>query len=274
MKIGILYICLGKYDFFWESFYKSAESYFFQDTSWTREYFVFTDAPLLYGEETDEHIHRIRQDNLGWPDNTMKRFEMFLSIRDRLEEMDYLFFFNANMEFLAPVGEEILPSVEENGLVGVLHSWYFDTYRWNYSYERRRSSSAFIPYWQGKYYFQGSLLGGKTSDFLQLCETCNKMVYEDLSKGIIPVWHDESIVNKYFIKHQPKVLDPHYNYCEIRNLPIPKIILLKDKMKYFSFTDLNRQSYKECHAKKTFWENLLVGGLNYIVRFWRIINKE
>jgi hypothetical protein len=30
MKIGILYICTGKYVFFWESFYRSAEHFFFQ----------------------------------------------------------------------------------------------------------------------------------------------------------------------------------------------------------------------------------------------------
>lgn len=58
------------------------------------------------------------------------------------------------MEFVAPVGEEILPSAQENGLVGVLHSDYYNKERWNYSYERRRLSTAFIPYWQGKYYFR------------------------------------------------------------------------------------------------------------------------
>lgn len=60
--------------------------------SYTREYFVFTDATSLYGNDKDNHIHVIKQANLGWPDNTMKRFEMFLRIRDQLEKMDYLFF--------------------------------------------------------------------------------------------------------------------------------------------------------------------------------------
>ena len=27
-KLGILYICTGKYDIFWEDFYKSCEKYF------------------------------------------------------------------------------------------------------------------------------------------------------------------------------------------------------------------------------------------------------
>ena len=230
MKIGILYICTGVYDFFWKSFYLSAERYFLQEYSWNREYFVFTDSPSIYGEFENEHIHRIHQENLGWPGNTMKRFEMFLSIRNQLEDqMDYLFFFNANMEFMCPVGEDILPTEKENGLVGALHTWYFDQHKWNCPYERRRMSFAFIPYWKGKHYFQGSLLGGTTAAFLKMCDTCNRWIDNDLKNNIV--------------LHTPKVLDCRYNYCEIRNLPVEKKIMYKNKAKYFSFEDLKRPSY-------------------------------
>ncbi|MCS2968029.1 hypothetical protein NXW94_23665 [Bacteroides ovatus] len=74
MRIGILYICTGKYDIFWKDFYLSAERYFMQDQSFIIEYYVFTDSPQLYDEENNEHIHRIKQKNLGWPDNTLKTF--------------------------------------------------------------------------------------------------------------------------------------------------------------------------------------------------------
>ena len=43
MRIGILYICTGKYDIFWKDFYLSAERYFMQDQSFIIEYYVFTD---------------------------------------------------------------------------------------------------------------------------------------------------------------------------------------------------------------------------------------
>ena len=78
MRIGILYICTGKYDIFWKDFYLSAERHFLQDPSFTLEYYVFTDSSKLYDEENNKHIHRIRQKNLGWPDNTLKRFHIFL----------------------------------------------------------------------------------------------------------------------------------------------------------------------------------------------------
>ena len=58
-----------------------------------REYYVFTDNPCLYGEKKNKRIHRIYQENLGWPDNTLMRFSMFLKIKERLEkETDYLYF--------------------------------------------------------------------------------------------------------------------------------------------------------------------------------------
>ena len=59
MRIGILYICTGKYDIFWKDFYLSAERYFMQDQSFIIEYYVFTDSPKLYDEENNKHIHRI-----------------------------------------------------------------------------------------------------------------------------------------------------------------------------------------------------------------------
>lgn len=241
MKIGILYIAIGRYEFFWKSFYESSERYFMQGCS--REYFVFTDAVSLFGEEENEHIHRIHQADMGWPDNTMKRFHLFLTIREQFKEIDYLFFFNANMEFVAPVGMNILPDEKGNGLVGALHSWHTDYPRWGYPYERRSESTAYIPYLKGKHYFQGSLIGGTTKAFLQLCEVCDCWLEKDRVKNIIPIWHDESIVNRYFVDNPPKVLDCRYNYCEIKAFPIEKKILYKDKTRYFSFGEMKRPDY-------------------------------
>lgn len=271
MKIGILYIAIGRYDFFWKDFYESSERYFMQGYPCIREYFVFTDASLLFGEDKNEHIHHICQSDMGWPDNTMERFHLFLSIREQLVNLDYLFFFNANMKFVAPVGIDILPTEKDNGLTGVLHSWYFDSPRWNYPYERRSESMAYIPYRKGKHYYQGSLLGGEVEPFLHMCEVCRRWINKDKMNNIIPVWHDESIVNRYFIDHPPKVLDCRYNYCEIRNLPIEKLIVWRDKTKCFSFDEMKRPDYHSIHTsvKKRYWESVVINFLNLLFRVYR-----
>ena len=93
IKIAILYICTGKYEIFWKDFYSSSEQYFLPEYS--KEYFVFTDSPNI-NDTASMNVHKIYQHNLGWPDNTLERFDMFSRIIDQLKDFDYIFFFNAN----------------------------------------------------------------------------------------------------------------------------------------------------------------------------------
>lgn len=185
MRIGILYICTGKYSIFWEQFYKSAEQYLMRKDFRICEYYVFTDSPKLYGEDTNSHVHRIYQENLGWSGNSLMRFHMFLSIKERLEqETDSLYFFNANMEFQLPVGDEFFPDERSNGLVGVQHCAFYDKTNNQFPYGRNSESTAYIPYGEGNYYYQGSLIGGTTSAFLKMCETLRNNIDEDSKKTL------------------------------------------------------------------------------------------
>ena len=98
MKIGILYICTGKYKIFWKDFYLTCEKNFITEAE--KHYFVFTDSPKIDFEKQNGNIHRIYQANLGWPDNTLKRYEIFLKSKEKILGMDYLFYLNANLLFL------------------------------------------------------------------------------------------------------------------------------------------------------------------------------
>lgn len=232
MRIGILYICTGKYDIFWKDFYQSAEHYFMQRPDAIRQYYVFTDSPLLYGEQDNPHIHRIRQKNLGWPGNTLKRFHIFLRIKEQLlQETDYLFFCNANLLFLQPVGAEILPPADGNGLVGTLHPGFYHVPNTGFTYERNPQSTAYIPLGEGTHYYAGGLSGGRTAAYLQLCETLQAAVDIDASRHLVAVWHDESHINRYFLHHPPLTLSPTYLYPEGWSIPFESKILIRDKSK-------------------------------------------
>lgn len=232
MRIGILYICTGKYEIFWKDFYLSAERYFMTSSPYMREYYVFTDAPLLYGEQENNHIHKIKQENLGWPNNTLKRFHIFLKIKKQLEqETDYLFFCNANLLFKAPIGPEILPPENSNGLVGTLHPGFYASTNKEFTYERRVNSSAYISEGSGKHYYAGGFSGGRTKSYLQLCETLKSWVDIDDSNNIVAIWHDESHINKYFITYPPFTLSPAYLYPEGWSIPFDEIIMIRDKNK-------------------------------------------
>lgn len=229
-RIGILYICTGKYDVFWKDFYLSSEHFFLQYPDYIKHYYVFTDSEHLYDEENNSNIHKIYQENLGWPNNTLKRFHMFLQIRESLlEETDYLFFFNANLLFTATVNEEVLPPNNSNGIVGTLHPGFFNQANTNFTYERSNKSTAYIAIGEGEHYYAGGLSGGRTKEYLKLCEHLKNQIDEDELNKIIAVWHDESHINKYFFNNPPHTLSPGYLYPEGWSIPFEPKIMIRDK---------------------------------------------
>jgi hypothetical protein len=225
MEISILTICTGKYTLFFENFYKSCEEFFLKEHK--KKYYVFTDGQI----SQYENVFRIEQPKLGWPYDTMMRFEMFNSISDKLVGSDYTFFFNANILFIDKIGEEILPNSENDFLMGVEHPGYFQELTVNYPYERRYESNFYIPYDSGKTYFQGCFNGGKTSDFLEMSNELATKIQSDMGLGIIPLWHDESALNWYYSKRNPLKLSPSYAYPESWDMNIEKKIIQIDKNK-------------------------------------------
>lgn len=228
MKIAILYICTGKYDIFWEGFYQSSEQYFLPDHE--KHYFVFTDSKMIKAE--NERIHLIFQESVGWPYNTLLRFQFFLKAEKDLEQFDYIYFFNSNMRFLAPVGEEVFPTEDEDGLLAVLHPGYFNKTEKDFPYERNKQSLACIKKGEGKHYFMGGFNGGKARNYLKLIKELNENIASDLSRNVIAVWHDESHLNAYLLTKKNRILSPAYGFGEGWPLPFePKIIVL-DKTKF------------------------------------------
>ncbi len=228
MKIGILYIATGKYTCFWDGFYSSCEKYFFPDQE--KHYFVFTDSETIGGP----NITIIKRQCQGFPADSLFRFEIFLSAKDMLEKMDYIYFFNANMVFLQPVGAEMIPQAEQNFLVGAFHPADAINHRnFNFfAYERNPQSLAYIPPGQPPYhYYMGGLNGGRSREFLQLSEVLAKNIRADYDRGIIAKFHDESHLNCYFHQHPPLGLDARYGFPEGWAGADDVKILIRDKVK-------------------------------------------
>lgn len=240
-KLGILYICTGKYDIFWEGFYKSCEKYFLPGCE--KYYYVFTDAKEIYAEGENSRITKVYQENLGWPYNTLKRFSMFKSIEDKLVGYDYLFFMNANIQFIKEITEDFLP-INENLLV-VQHPAFYNKSADEYCYDRNEKGLAYIPFGQGKYYVQGALNGGKVNEFLKLITELDNNVEEDLKNDIIALWHDESHLNRYILnRNDIKVLGPEYVYPEDWDLPFEPVIITRDKKRFGGHNSLRDQKVK------------------------------
>lgn len=227
-KIGILYICTGKYHIFWDEFYKTAERRFCLDSE--LHYFVFSDHAI--NTHGNPRVHLIHQKKLGWPFDTLMRFHIFLQQRSLLEKMDYLFFFNANMKFVTTIREaEVLPEAKHHYLVGVRHYWYHDHQRVP-PFETNPQSEAYVDAKIELKYYQGCLSGGRTKEYLEMCEAITGMVDKDGANNYIAIWHDESYLNRYFQTKEPMGLPPSYAYPEEVKSKMERKILMFDKKKY------------------------------------------
>lgn len=214
--ITIFTICTGKYSMFFENFYNSCEEFFLKD--YNKKYYVFTDGDII---ERD-NIVKIHQEKLGWPYDTMMRFQMFNMVKDDVMSSDYAFFFNVNILFLKEISQEVLPNQENGYLVGVRHQgYYYETIN-SFPYERDINSSLFIPYGSGRFYYQGCFIGGRTKEFMEMSMILDTLIKKDLSNNIIPIWHDESALNWYYASREP--LGLHYNYA------IPEAVKKEDSL--------------------------------------------
>ena len=241
MKIGILYICTGKYEVFWNDFYKTAEQFLLPGIE--KEYFVFTDSNSI---QSIENIHKVYQEQMGWPNDTLMRYHLFLGIREQLEKMDYLFFFNANYSFVRTIkAEELLPNDADHFLIGQWHPVAYHKKRKDLDYETDPRSTACIPPDKGLYYFAGGLIGGRTPEFLKMCETLSKNISADIANRITAKWHDESYINKYFAEVPPKRLHPGYYYPQGWYLPFGQKTLLRDKSLLGGHAYMRGQEEKE-----------------------------
>lgn len=215
-NVGLVVVATGKYIQFVEPLVKSAEKYFCKNHKVT--YFVFTDQEFKPLPNT---VYTF-QARLGWPFDTMKRYHVYYKNRELFKNQDYLFACDADMLFVGNVGDEILGE-----RVATLHPGFVNK---RGSYEKKSESKACIKSSEGKCYFAGGFYGGSREAFLHILKTNIDNIDDDLSRGIIAVWHDESHWNRYCIDHPPTVvLTPSYCYPENWKLDYPKKLLALDK---------------------------------------------
>lgn len=220
-KIGLCITATGRYDQFVPNLINSARSYFCTQDSVT--FFVFTDGTIPVAPD----IVRIEQKRLGWPKDTMMRFEIYYNNRQALADMDYLFALDADMRFVNTVDREIL-----SDLVGTQHPCYVGR---RGTYETNTKSLAFVSPHEGTEYFAGGFWGGSKDSFLKTCDQINQRILVDLNNGIIPLWHDESHLNRYFIDYPPTlILSPEYCYPEGTTMPGTQrlVAIFKDLSKF------------------------------------------
>lgn len=193
-SIAVLYIATGPYIAFWDRFYESFEQYFLKNME--VHYYVFTDKENFPYLE-NPRVHKVDQKAEPWPLPTLLKFHRFLEIKDELLKYDYLYQSNANVICVKEVKEtDFLPRKERGeSLMFTRHPGYLETTPKRFPYDRNPASKAYVPYNCGNVYVYGAMNGGESKEYLQFIEKLDKQIIEDLKKGTIAKWHDESHIN-------------------------------------------------------------------------------
>jgi len=201
-KVGLIMIATGKYDRYLQGMISSADSYFMKDIS-DVSYFVFSDKENSL--QSSRPINNINIEHRDFPYSTLDRYKHFTINENVFRDMNYLFYVDVDCLFVDKVGEDIL-----GDLVAVRHCGYVHQPG---PFENNQSSQAYIPQSSRGLYFGGGMQGGLKEIYLQAAKECYDMTERDLKNGIMPIWHDESIWNKYCSINVPDViLSPSYHY--------------------------------------------------------------
>jgi histo-blood group ABO system transferase len=217
MKIGLLVIATNKYADFVPPLLESARKYFVPEIGF--DLLCFTDRAAVKG------TRHLPVQHSPWPGPTLYRFRIFNSYREILSEYDYLFYCDADMRFVAPVGSEIIADS-----VATSHPVLDGAGRDKFTYETNPASRACIRDDEGSHYFIGAFFGGTKSTFLTIAEHCSEAIDDDLTRDIIAVWHDESHLNRYFLDHPPAlILSPSYCFPQDSGLSYPPKLMVLNK---------------------------------------------
>ncbi len=246
MKIAILYICTGKYNQFFEGFYESAMKYFMIDHDKT--FFVWTDDDHI--ADGLPNVRVIHKECAGFPADSLFRFEMYLQAEEELKKYDYIYFIQANAQFLQPVGDELLP--DESGLTFAI--WGGKMLKKPvcfYPYERNKKSLAYVPpYGKNYIYFMAGINGGRSKEYLELSRTLAANIRDDYNRGIIAVVHDQSHINAYLRTHKCKIITPEYCWPEEWSADFEPKMIFRDKYKYDEYFKRGRKATIPARLKK------------------------
>lgn len=201
-SVGLMCIATGKYFKFVQPFIESADKYFL-DNNFDVTYYVFTDKDLHLN--SNRKIVIVPIEHKTFPFASMDRFKHFYNNKDLLNNEDYLYYCDVDCLFVNNISREIF-----GDLVGVKHCGYTNSLG---PVENNPNSCLYTIPTNYKHYFGGGFSGGLANKYLDLSKWCMEMIDKDVANGIMPIWHDETAINRYFLDNEPNIiLSPSYHY--------------------------------------------------------------
>jgi hypothetical protein len=203
-KVAICLVATGRYAQFIDPLVHSVRQRFLKPHS--LHFFLFTDQKAEF--ETYPHFSVYEIERRGFPYDSLYRYRFMLLAENELSDYDFMFYMDADYYVTNAVRDLLLtdkpilatrhlhmlhvPSGSTPGLKGTPDI-------------SGKSTASFSPTETMTAYVCGGFQGGRVAAFLQACRTMNDMIQTDEAHGIMPLWHDESIFNRYIQDHTDDV---------------------------------------------------------------------
>lgn len=201
IKIGFVIVATGKYDIFIEPLIKSIESFFLSSNR--KFYNIFSDKDIkLSGVEYN--VFKVEHRPFPYP--TLYRFHFFDEYKDQIQG-DQIIYIDSDTLITSEIGTEVLTPITVTQHCGFVNRWG--------SFESRMESKCCVTRSEGRNYFGGGFYSLSRDEFFKMCVFGKETVDWEASRGRVPIWHDESVLNKYLTLVKPtRVLSPSYHYPE------------------------------------------------------------
>ncbi len=226
-RVAVGTMATGRYIEFVPDFWRSAGQFLLPQC--TKHLFLFTDRKDATLASWD-NVTFVGQEKLGWPFDSIMRFEMYLSLHAVLtDKYDFFYAIDSDAVFVSPVGAEIL-----GRRVAALSAWFHGRSVLTHPTDANPASPFYIPSELKRLYFAGGLFGGMVAEVMSMLGRICPQIRGLLTQAVpyLPPWHDESILNHEFNVVAPPdvILGPEYLFPEP---PASNWLLMQQRVYYF-----------------------------------------
>ena len=247
-SLAILSVATNKYVNYWKSMIESADKVL-EDSKTEVIAHVLTNQ-VKEAELIARELHKIKVvaheiEPYTWPEATLFRYRLINNIAEKVDS-DLVMHLDADMlviqDFL-----KALPDNFKNGIALVRHPGYYRPwgvkkiffYLQNKHYIRQdleairtlggigdwetsRDSKSFVSRAKRDKYVCGGTWFGYREEFFNMVKELAVLEKMDTENGVLPKWHDESILNFWASTHETTTLPPSFcfdpKYPQLRNL--------------------------------------------------------
>ena len=225
---------------YWKDLVKSADS--LCSESDLVKYFVFTDDPRSARDFSRDlknvEVCALEIPPYKWPEATLLRYRIFLENFDKIDA-DVLIHLDADMTVNTNPWHRIHENLIQSDICLVRHPGFWRSYSLRKiviyfrnpnllladlkqgivmgglgAWEVKIESEAFVPRKFRRKYFCGGVWFGKREAIRALLTELSTSTDNDLQKGIIAVWHDESHLNRWASRNIHSEESPEFCFDE------------------------------------------------------------